>query len=124
MWQDRVQASMQQAEEHRLATLAANRKLGAVQADLAETSEKHQLEAKRSEQLSSSLSDVTRDLQSMTAARGEKAEELAHERSVCSDLKQQLAEYATRHETDLKAAGHEEAKLSKQVIVALYLRTL
>ena len=115
MWTDRVQASMQQAEEHRLATLAANRKIGAVQAELTEISSKLELETTRCERLSSSLSDVQKDLQGMSAARDEKQGELDRERSVCPDLRQQLEDYASRHEKDLKSAGDEEAKLSKQV---------
>lgn len=115
MWQDRLQQSMKQAEEHRLATLAANRKLGAVQAELTETSDKLILETKRSEQLSSSVSDIQKDLQSMTTARDEKEGELEQERTTCADLNHQLAEFASRHQNDLKAAGDEEEKLATQV---------
>lgn len=106
---------MKQAEEHRLVTLAANRKLGAVQAELTDTSDKLALQIKQSEQLSSSASDMQKDLQSMTAARDEKEEALDQERSTCAELKRQLAEFASRHQNDLKAAGDEEAKLATQV---------
>jgi hypothetical protein len=115
MWQDRLQASMKQAEEHRLATLASNRKLGAVQAELTETREKLAAETKRSEQLSTSVSQMQQDLQSMTAARDEKAEQLEQERSTCAALNCQLAAVASKHQNDLKAAGDEEAKQARQV---------
>lgn len=119
MWQDRLQESMKQVEESRLATLAANRKLGAVQAELTETREKFTAElaaeAGRSGLLSNTLSDVRNELQTMTTSRDEMEQELKKQHSICDDLKQQLADFSTKHESHLKNASEEEKKLAAQV---------
>jgi septal ring factor EnvC (AmiA/AmiB activator) len=115
MWQDRLQASMKQAEEHRLATLASNRKIGALKAELGEAQKKLATESRRSEQLSTSVCNMQKDLQSMTAALDEKTEQLEQARCTFAELDRKAAMSASQHQNDLNAASDKEAKLAKQV---------
>lgn len=108
---------MRQNEEHRQATLAANRRIGALEAELEDAKGKAQMQSKGAEQLSRALDDVKANLQDMSRQRDAKVCELGEEHRRCAALQEQLNQAVEQHQLDMKQSQVAEDRLTAEVSV-------
>jgi hypothetical protein len=113
-WQARVQASVKQAEESRQATLAANRRIGCLQAELAAAVNKADSESKGANQVSKALEDTKAEVYKMVAECDAKSRDLEEGKQREVRLQERLKQALELHHNDTVQAQLAEKELATQ----------
>eukprot|EP00892_Ulva_mutabilis_P012739 jgi/Ulvmu1/9838/UM056_0079.1 len=115
-WQDQLQASVSRTEEQRQQTLAANRKIGAVEGALAAAKEKHTAQASRTAELERQVSALETELGQVKSTKDSLAGTAAQEQERVVALQTEVAGLKATHVAAVAKLNEEKGGLQTQIV--------